>query len=286
MGFIELKNVSYTYPLTKEPALKNITCSLEKGKFYGVIGENAGGKTTFCNLLRGLIPHFYKGKLEGEVLIEGEDIRNVNVDILSTKMGYIFQNPFTQISGVRKTVFEEIALGLENLGVPKEEMIRKVIEVAELLKIESLLKNDPNRLSGGQRQRVAFASIIAMNMDIFVIDEPTSQLDPEGTESIFEIIHMLKEQGKTIILVEHKIDLMAEYADEVLVIQNGELVRKGPVHEVLSDLSLMRQGAMLPQAVLLAQELDRHGIRLRKTPVTTEECVQMLKERGDIHGTD
>ena len=90
MGFIELKNVTYTYPLMKQPALKNVSCTLEKGKFYGVIGENAGGKTTFCNLLRGLIPHFYQGKLEGEVYIEGEDIRKVNIDILSTKMGYIF----------------------------------------------------------------------------------------------------------------------------------------------------------------------------------------------------
>lgn len=283
MGFIELKNVTYTYPLMREPALKNITCTLEEGKFYGVIGENAGGKTTFCNLLRGLIPHFYKGKLEGDVLIEGEDIREVNVDILSTKMGYIFQNPFTQISGVRKAVFEEIALGLENLGVPKEDMIKKVIEVAELLKIESLLQNNPNRLSGGQRQRVAFASIIAMDTDIFVIDEPTSQLDPEGTESIFEIIKMLKERGKTIILVEHKVDLVAKYADEVIVIQDGEIVKKGPTKEVLSDLTMLERGAILPQAVLLSRELEKKGIKLPDVPVTTEECIEMLKERGGNH---
>ena len=173
MAYIELNEVTYTYPLMKEPALQNISCSLELGKFYGVIGENAGGKTTFCNLLRGLIPHFYNGKLLGDMTINGEDIRKIDVDILSTKMGYIFQNPFTQISGVRKTVFEEIALGLEYLGVPKAQMIEKVIEVAKLLKIEELLLNDPNRLSGGQRQSVAFASILAMDSDIFVIDVPT-----------------------------------------------------------------------------------------------------------------
>lgn len=279
MGFIELKNVTYTYPLAKEPALKNITLSLEKGKFYGVIGENAGGKTTFCNLLRGLIPHFYNGKLEGSMEIEGEDIKNADIDVLSTKIGYIFQNPFTQISGVRKTVFEEIALGLENLGVPKKEMIQKVIEIAELLKIEHLLQNDPNRLSGGQRQRVAFASIIAMDTEVFVIDEPTSQLDPQGTESIFEIIHMLKEQGKTIILVEHKIDLLAEYADEVIVIGDGEILAKGTTKEVLSDVSLIEKGVMLPQEVLLNQVLKEHGIILPQVPVTKAECVQLLQER-------
>ena len=280
MAYIELNEVTYTYPLMKEPALQNISCSLELGKFYGVIGENAGGKTTFCNLLRGLIPHFYNGKLIGDMTIDGEDIRKIDVDVLSTKMGYIFQNPFTQISGVRKTVFEEIALGLENLGVPKAQMIEKVIEVAKLLKIEELLLNDPNRLSGGQRQRVAFASIIAMDSDIFVLDEPTSQLDPEGTERIFEIIHMLKEQGKTIILVEHKVDLIAEYADEVLVFQKGRLLKKGDARTVLSDLELLEHGTMLPQAVILERELRLNGIALPKVPVTTEECIDLLQKGG------
>ena len=279
MHLIELKNVTYTYPLAKEPALRNVSCTLDEGKFYGVIGENAGGKTTFCNLLRGLIPHFYQGKLEGEALVEGEDIREIDENVLSTKMGYIFQNPFTQISGVRKTVFEEIALGLENLGVPKEKMIQRVVEIAELVKIEHLLENDPNRLSGGQRQKVAFASIIAMDMDIFVIDEPTSHLDPAGTEGIFEIIRMLKEKGKTIILVEHKVDLLAEYADEVIVIGEGTIQAKGPAEEVLSDLSLLEKGAMLPQAVLLSKELEKHGITLPRIPVTKEECVRLLRER-------
>ena len=280
MAYIELNEVTYTYPLMKEPALQNISCSLELGKFYGVIGENAGGKTTFCNLLRGLIPHFYNGKLIGDMTIDGEDIRKIDVDVLSTKMGYIFQNPFTQISGVRKTVFEEIALGLENLGVPKAQMIEKVIEVAKLLKIEELLLNDPNRLSGGQRQRVAFASIIPMDSDIFVIVEPTSQLDREGTERIFEIIHMLKEQGKTIILVEHKVDLIAEYADEVLVFQKGRLLKKGDARTVLSDLELLEHGTMLPQAVILERELRLNGIALPKVPVTTEECIDLLQKGG------
>ena len=279
MHLIELKNVTYTYPLAKEPALKSVNCTLERGKFYGVIGENAGGKTTFCNLLRGLVPHFYQGKLEGEALVEGEDIRSIDENVLSTKMGYIFQNPFTQISGVRKTVFEETAGGLENLGVPKEKMIRRVVEIAELLKIEHLLENDPNRLSGGQRQKVAFASIIAMDMDIFVIDEPTSQLDPAGTEGIFEIIRMLKEEGKTIVLVEHKVDLLAEYADEVIVIGDGTIQAKGPAEEVLSDFSLLEKGAMLPQAVFLSKELEKHGITLPHIPVTKEECVRLLRER-------
>ena len=279
MAYIELKNVTYTYPLMKQPALKNITASFEHGKFYGVIGENAGGKTTLCNLIRGLIPHFYKGKLEGQALIEGEDIRTLDIDLLSTKIGYIFQNPFTQISGVRKTVFEEIALGLENLGMPREEMIEKVLHIAKLVHIENLLQNNPNALSGGQRQRVAFASIIAMDTDTFVIDEPTSQLDPEGTEGIFEIIHTLKEQGKTIILVEHKVDLLAEYADEILVLYKGELIAKGATKDVLSDVSLSEKGVLLPRTVMLNQKLTEKGITLDYVPVTKDDCVSALRKR-------
>ena len=279
MAYIELKDVTYTYPLMKQPALKNITASFEHGKFYGIIGENAGGKTTLCNLIRGLIPHFYKGKLEGQVLIEGEDIRTLDIDLLSTKIGYIFQNPFTQISGVRKTVFEEIALGLENLGMPREEMIEKVLHIAKLVHIENLLQNNPNALSGGQRQRVAFASIIAMDTDTFVIDEPTSQLDPEGTEGIFEIIHTLKEQGKTIILVEHKVDLLAEYADEILVLYKGELIAKGATKDVLSDVSLSEKGVLLPRTVMLNQKLTEKGITLDHVPVTKDDCVSALRKR-------
>lgn len=238
-----------------------------------------GGKTTLCNLIRGLIPHFYKGKLEGQALIEGEDIRTLDIDLLSTKIGYIFQNPFTQISGVRKTVFEEIALGLENLGMPREEMIEKVLHIAKLVHIENLLQNNPNALSGGQRQRVAFASIIAMDTDTFVIDEPTSQLDPEGTEGIFEIIHTLKEQGKTIILVEHKVDLLAEYADEILVLYKGELIAKGATKEVLSDVSLSEKGVLLPRTVMLNQKLTEKGITLDHVPITKDDCVSALRKR-------
>jgi len=201
MAFIELKDVSYKYPYTKNFALQNVTCSFERGKFYGIIGENGGGKTTLCNLIRGLIPHFYLGKLTGECLVEGKDIREWDTAELSSKIGYVFQNPFTQISGIKPTVFEEVAIGLENLGVPKEIMLDRVAKVCEQLDIGHLIKNNPNELSGGQRQRVAFASIIAMDTDTLVIDEPTSQLDPEGTESVFNIINQLKHSNKTIILV-------------------------------------------------------------------------------------
>lgn len=280
MAFIELKNVSYKYPYTKDFALHDVNCSFEKGKFYGIIGENGGGKTTLCNLIRGLIPHFYLGKLTGECLIEGKDIRDWDTAELCSKIGYVFQNPFTQISGIKSTVFEEVAIGLENLGVPKDEMIERVIDVCNQLDIGHLIKNNPNMLSGGQRQRVAFASIIAMDTDTLVIDEPTSQLDPEGTENVFRIINTLKHSNKTIILVEHKIDLIAEFCDEILVMENGTIVFDGPTHEVLTNRKLMDHRASIPEVARFGLAMEDAGKPLDKIPVTMDEAYELIKKRG------
>jgi len=280
MAIIELKNVSYKYPFTRNQALRDITYSFESGKFYGIIGENGGGKTTLCNLMRGLVPHFYKGKLKGEVIVDGKDIRDWNLDELSAQIGYVFQNPFTQISGIKETVFEEVALGLENLGVPKEEIIEKVTNVCKLLKIEDLIENNPNELSGGQRQRVAFASIISMETDMLIIDEPTSQLDPDGTRDLFAIIKTLKDSNKTIILVEHKIDMIAEYCEEIIVMNEGSITFSGPTHEVLSNPAIMDAGAMIPQSAIFGHAMEKAGKPLARIPITLSEAAELVKERS------
>ncbi|MED4582680.1 ABC transporter ATP-binding protein [Brevibacillus choshinensis] len=287
MNRIELKNVSYQYPLTQEFALKDIHFQFEPGKLYGIIGSNGAGKTTLCNLVRGLIPHFYQGELTGEVLIDGKDVRDWESSELSAKIGYIFQNPFSQISGVKETVFEEIALGLENQGIEKDEMIDRIIEVVKLLKLEELIKKNPNNLSGGQRQRVAFASIIVMNNDLLVIDEPTSQLDPQSTLDVFEIIHMLKQQGKTILLVEHKVDLIAEYSDDVLVMQKGQIVFSGPTGEVLSNKDLLNKGASIPQVALLGHEMKEANKPFESVPITKSQAKQQIMKRmGKAYGSN
>ena len=195
---------------------------------------------------------------------------------LSQKIGFVFQNPFTQISGVKDTVFEEVAYGLENFGVPVEEIERRVIEVMKMTNIESLAEKNPFELSGGQMQRVALASVIVLEPDILIIDEPTSQLDPEGTESVFAIIKAMKDKQKTIILVEHKIDLIAEYADDVLVLKDGELIAVGDKNEILTDITLMEKGVALPQVVLLAVKLQKAGLPLTKIPVTEKQAIEMI----------
>ncbi len=281
MALIELEHVTYRYPFSKTPALNDLSFLFEKGVFYGVVGENGGGKTSLCNLLRGLIPHFYQGTLEGRVTIDGTDVREWDTGKLSAKIGYVFQNPFTQISGIKATVFEEVAMGLENLGWPKKEMAERTLQICRLLGIEQLLEKNPNELSGGQRQRVAFASILAMDAEILVIDEPTSQLDPQGTQDVFEIIQGLRGSGKTILLVEHKVDLIAEYCDKVLVMQNGQIVRSGPTAKVLSAADLAEVGAMPPQVAAFGHAMSEAGKPLAQIPITLADAEAQVKRRQE-----
>jgi energy-coupling factor transport system ATP-binding protein len=189
----------------------------------------------------------------------------------------VFQNPFTQISGVKDTVFEEVAFGLENFGVALDEIEKRVAGVMETAGIAGLAEKNPFELSGGQQQRLALASVIVLKPDILVIDEPTSQLDPEGAERVFEVIGTMKEEKKTIVLAEHKADLLAEFADTVLVLQDGVLARMGPASEVLADTGLAEIGAPLPQAAILGAELVRRGLPLGRIPVTADELAAALE---------
>ena len=273
---IELVNVTYNYPLTARPAIKNLNLKIEEGKFYGVIGANGSGKTTLCALIRGFAPSFYQGQLQGEVLIDGKPTISYGDGELALRIGFAFQNPFNQISGVKDTVFEEIAFGMENFGVPVCEIEDRVVEVMRLTKIEPLAMKNPFEISGGQQQRLALASVLALNPSMFVIDEPTSQLDPEGTESVFEIIEMLKRKKKTVVLVEHKVDLLAEFADEIIVLKGGEMIRFGDKQTILSDLSLEEQGVQLPQFAILGDKLIKQGVPLDYIPITESQAIEVI----------
>ena len=279
---IEFQDVSYAYPLTKKAAVRHLNCKLEKGKCYGVIGPNASGKTTFCNLMRGLCPKFYGGILKGNVLVEGKNLEEWEDGELSVRIGYVFQDPFAQVSGIKETVFEEIGMGLENTGVEQEEMIRRILEIAKVVKVDTLLQKNPLALSGGQCQRVAFASVLALDSDIIVIDEPTSQLDPDGTMDVFEIIGALTRQGKTVIIAEHKVDLLAEYCDEIIAMAGGTIIAQGTVREVFQLQILREKKVRIPQVVTLALLLEEKKKALSSIPVNEREAVAMLKERGDI----
>lgn len=279
MDYLKLENVNYKYPLEEKNTLKNINTEIKKGEFWAVIGKNGSGKTTLCNILRRFVPDFYKGELTGKITLEGKELKDYSQKEIVQKIGFVFQNPFTQISGVKNTVFEEIAYGLENLGIEREIIISEVEKILKLLEIERLRDKNPYNLSGGQKQRVALASIIAMNPDILVIDEPTSQLDPKGTEDIFKIINLMANEGKTIILVEHKLELIAEYAENILVLDEGEVILSGKASEVLNNKILLEKEIGMTQYSILAYELEKaRKIELEEIPITKEKTVELLKK--------
>lgn len=276
---IELKNVSFKYELQEEKTIKTLDLYVKQGEFVGIIGKNSSGKTTLCNIIRGIIPDFVQGTITGSISIDNKNINDIERGEMAELVGFVFQNPFSQISGIKKTVFEEIAYGLENLGVPREEIRQRVTDVIKLLKIEDLQDKNPNELSGGQSQRVAIASIIVMNPKVLIFDEPTSQLDPLGTEEIFDILKLLKSQNKTIILVEHKIDLIAEYADRVVVMDDGEIIFNGETHEVLSNDKIEQHNVSMPIVSKLAYKLndEKQGF-FKNIPITLDECKKELEE--------
>lgn len=274
MAEITLKNVSYQYPLEEKEVVRDFTYCFEQGKVYGLIGENESGKTTLCNIIRGFIPELYRGKLEGEILINDRKISSYDSGEIASIVGYSFQNPFVQISGVKDNVYEEIAYGMENIGVPRDQMIKRVDELVKMFHLEELVDKNPYELSGGQKQRVALASMIALDPEVVIMDEPTSQLDPKSTEDIFEIVNILKQQGKTIILIEHKIDLVAEYCDSILLMHQGKLVMHGDAKDVLTDPKVLEYGGQLPQIVLYF--LKQGKLKGNEIPLTVKEAVEKI----------
>lgn len=281
MCYFKLEDVSYKYPLEDREILKNINLDIKKGEFWAVIGKNGSGKTTLCNVLRRFIPDFYKGELKGKITLEGKELKDYSAKEIVQKVGFVFQNPFTQISGVKETVFEEIAFGLENLALDAEYIRKRVEETLKLLRIEELRDKNPYELSGGQGQKVALASIIAMDPEIMVIDEPTSQLDPKGTEEIFEIIDILKKEGKTIILVEHKLELIAEYAEKVMVLDEGEMILSGNTEDVLKNKILIEKEIGIPQYAALAYRLmDEGKVKFEEIPITKEKAVEVFAHKN------
>lgn len=256
MSKIVISNLKYKYPLTETLALSDVSLTVNKGEFIGVIGQNGSGKSTLCQALVGLVPHFYKGAYGGEVKIDDVSVLTSEVSELALKVGLVFQNPFTQVTGAKLTVFEEIGFGLENMGLDPQEMKERINRALKLLDIEHLAFRSPFDLSGGQMQRMAIAGIVAMEPEVIVLDEPTSQLDPQGSDEVFKAIRSLSEKGMTVILVEHKLEKLAAYADRILLLHEGRLVDIDTPQRVFSRADLRQYGIEAPVYTQIAKGLD------------------------------
>ena len=276
MAVVELRDVTYSYPLTEHPALKEISLQVEEGEFVAIIGPNGAGKSTLCYAISGFVPHFFKGELKGKVNVNGRDTLESSLDEMLMDVGLVFQNPFNQITGSKFTVYEELAFGLENLGVPREQMPSRLEEIMQLTGIQDLSERSPFSLSGGQQQRVALASILVMQPKLLVLDEPTSQLDPIGTREVFQVIKGMSGRGMTVVLAEHKIEWIAEFADRVFVLVDGELLMQGPPAQVLTSPQLPEKGVHVSRYTSTARQAAKEGLwplHLR-LPVTLDEAVQ------------
>ena len=177
MEAVKISNLSYKYPSADDYSLKNASFSVSEGEVCAIVGPNGCGKTTICNIIRGLIPSFHGGEVEGSVEIFGKSTKEISEEEKAKRIGFVFQNPFTQNSGIKETVFEEIAFGLENMGVDREEIITKVMDIISLLQIEAFMFKHPCELSGGQRQRVAIGRSLLMEPRLIIADEPIASLD-------------------------------------------------------------------------------------------------------------
>lgn len=276
MALISIKNLTYQYPITNHPALKNINLEVKQGEFVAVVGPNGAGKSTLCYTIAGFIPHFFRGDLSGTVEVDGQETSSSSLNEWVLNVGLAFQNPFNQISGSKFTVYEEIAFGLENIGVPRSEMKRRVESTMELTGITDLADRSPYALSGGQQQRVALTSILVMEPKVLVLDEPTSQMDPIGTRQVFEVIKNLSAEGMTVILAEHKVEWIAAFADRVIALDQGEIILEGSPREVLTSPVLEKTGFALSRYTSAAsrareQQLWPESVPL---PVTLDEAIE------------
>jgi len=286
LGIIEVKDLHYSYPSSKEPALKGIDLTINRGEFVLLSGPSGCGKTTFSRTLNGLIPHFYNGELTGKVTVSGMDITEHQTHELAKNVGLIFQNPDNQIFAL--TVEKDVAFGLENQGKPRDEMYASIDWALKTSGISHLRNRGTHELSGGQKQRLAISSILAMRPEILVLDEPTSFLDPLGAERIFRVLGNLnKEYNITVILIEHRMDLAAQYADRVVIFQDGLISHEGTPAEVFMSDKTRQLGVGIPKIVDLYRNLKDEGYHLNSPPMTPEnlaaQIIKLLPKNINTH---
>jgi len=277
LALIETKNLTFTYPGGTKPAIEDVSISIEKGDFVILTGPSGCGKTTLSRCFNGLIPHFYGGKLEGDITVAGFKVTERSIYELARHVGLVFQNPENQLFAL--SVEKDVAFGLENFGVPRDEIRKRVDWALQTTGIEELRERAPHELSGGQQQRVAIACVLAMQPEVMVFDEPTSFLDPLGAQKIFEVISDLnKNLGITVVLVEHRLDLASKYANHVVVMDEGRVVLDGEPRQVFNSEKARLIGVGIPKATRLYQILGENGVKLSTVPINSEEASQLLRK--------
>ncbi len=272
---IEVKGLYYRYDGMDEDVLLDINLEVKRGEVVLLTGASGCGKTTLCRCFNGLIPHFYGGDLRGEIRVAGFDVKKTPIHKMALKVGFIFQNPDSQLFSL--TVERDVAFGLENLGVDKEEIKRRVDWALEIVGMKDYRHSAPYELSGGQKQRIAIASVLAMNPEIIVLDEPTAYLDPKTSLKIFQLLDDLNRKlGLTVILVEHRLDLASRYASRLIVMSQGRIVLDGDP-ATLFHHKLEEYGVSTPRLIRFFRQLEKEGYSFDRLPLSTEEASTLLR---------
>lgn len=266
---IEFDGVTFTYEDAPSPALIDINLKIKPGESVLITGPSGSGKTTLISCLIGLVPHFHEGHLDGEVRVLDRNVQRMRIGVMASAVGLVFQDPESQL--VTASVLDEIAFGPENLGVSRQEIEERARDAINMARLDGYENREPINLSGGEQQATAIAAIYAMHPEIYVMDEPTSNLDPMGTKQVLSlIVDIARERGKTLVIVEHKLEEVLPLVDRVVVIDKGRIVRDGLVPDVLAQGDIPEVFTR-PPIVQLAQQLGFEG-----TPLTADEIQPMI----------
>lgn len=269
-AIVSLKEVTFQYDGQEQNALNHVSFEIYEGEWLAIVGHNGSGKSTMAKLLNGL--QFPK---EGEITVSGMKLVEENIWDIRKKIGMVFQNPDNQFVGT--TVQDDVAFGLENMGIPREEMIHRVEDSLKKVKMDTFLHQEPHHLSGGQKQRVAIAGVLALRPAIIILDEATSMLDPRGRAEVLETVRTLKdEKALTVISITHDLEEAAK-ADRIIVMNKGEVFREGTPEEIFSmDEQLIELGLDIPFSVKVMKAFRKQGISLAKHYLSEEELVEEL----------
>lgn len=274
---LETKNLSFTYPDGTQ-ALKNINLKIKKGEKIAIVGPNGAGKSTLFSHLNGLTE-----PTSGHIEVDGEEIIYNRDELLKVrqKVGIVFQDPNDQLFA--PTVKEDVAFGPMNLGLDYDEVKKRIAESLEMVGMRGFEDKTPHHLSGGQQKRVAIAGIIAMRPEIMILDEPTAGLDPEGVDKVLAILNKLNDEGISIIISSHDIEMVNQFADKIFVLYSGEIIAHGDKHQIFSDKKLLKKACLKePVTTEILHKLKENGLDVDTEKITVNETVEeILKASKD-----
>jgi len=269
----DLEGVTYRYPSSSTPALVDVTLGVRQGEYILLAGPSGCGKSTLARVLNGLIPNFYGGVLEGRIVVDGKDPRETPTYVMAMSVGFVFQNPENQL--FFSSVEREIAFGLENLGVPPEEIRERVERVIAEYGLEDIRHLAPSELSGGQKQKVAIASVMAMEPKLLILDEPTANLDPFSAVKVLGLVRReVDARNIAAIVIEHRLELVLPYVDRVVVMDKGRVVGDGDPYSVVVEHAHV---VGLPSIFDVYRRLRARGLELGAWPRTPEELASRIE---------